>query len=539
MILGCDGGFYVTYDRMDHWDHLNHQAIGQFYDVALDTRRFYNVYGGLQDNGTWGGPSRTRSRTGPVNEDWLNVGGGDGFGCQVDPDDPDLVYFTSQNGTIGRRNLRTGAVDFFRPRPPDRDTRYRFNWNTPFLLSHHNPKIYYVAGNFVFRSLDKGNQLAPISREISHTDKGSATALAESPRDPNVLYVGTDDGALWVTKDGGREWTEIGKNVGLPKPLHVASIEASRFKPGRVYGAFDGHRSNLDDPFAYASEDFGVTWTSLKAGLPRGSTRCLREDLTNADILYLGTEFSAFVSIDRGQSWNSLNTNLPTVAVHELAQHPSTGELVAATHGRSLWIADVSPLRQLTPEILKSSAHLFQPLDVQRWHSEPARGRTNRRFEGQNPPNGLPIAYHLAQKAGKISLKIFDIEGQAIRTLNAPTNPGLRRVVWDLTRINRRPPESAHSGGREGERESEEGESSSAEPGRRPERREGAFGRPQAVAPGTYRIVLTVDGQEFSRVVRIEPDPDASNSVIAAESTTDDEDSEHELREVRGMIDID
>ncbi len=479
MLLGCDGGLYVTYDRMDHWDHLNHLALGQFYDVTLDTRRVFHVYGGLQDNGTWGGPSRTLSQTGPINQDWFQVGGGDGFGAQVDRDDPDLIYFTSQNGAVGRRHLRTGETAFFRPRSEDRDKPFRFNWNTPFLLSHQNSRIYYMAGNRVFRSLDRGNDLKPISPDVTHTERGSATALGESPKDPNVLYVGTDDGALWVTKDGGREWKDITSKVGLDGPRYVASIEPSRYESGRVYVAFDGHRSDDDSPLAYVSEDFGETWKPLNDGLPkRGSTRCLREDIRNSNVLYLGTEFSAFVSIDRGQSWNSLNTNLPTVAVLEFAQHPTTGEIVAATHGRSLWILDVSPIRQTSEKVLKAEAHLYDPNPVQRWHASPRHGQTNRRFEGENPPNGLPIYYHLSEKPKALRLQVFDVEGKPVRTIETKPEKGLNVALWDLTRFmppqRRRDQEKSARG--EGSRESE-GQPARPAPNRQ------AFGRPQAAAP--------------------------------------------------------
>ncbi|MEO6811721.1 MAG: PDZ domain-containing protein, partial [Isosphaeraceae bacterium] len=223
MLHGCDGGVYVTYDRMANWDHLNHAALGQFYHVALDTRRDYRVFGGLQDNGSWGGPSRSSTASGPINEDWIRIGGADGFKCQVDPDDPDQLYFTSQYGRMGRRHLRTGEVATIKPNV-EKGQKVRFNWNTPFLLSHQNSRIFYAAGNRVFRSLDRGNDLRPISPEITATPQGSASALAESPRDPNLLYVGTDDGALWITHDGGREWTDLTKNLKLPGPRYVATI---------------------------------------------------------------------------------------------------------------------------------------------------------------------------------------------------------------------------------------------------------------------------------------------------------------------------
>jgi photosystem II stability/assembly factor-like uncharacterized protein len=530
LLLGCDGGVYFSCDRASNWDHLNQSAIGQFYHVAVDSRRHYNVYGGLQDNGTWGGPSRTLSQTGPINEDWLNMEGGDGFRCQVDRDDPDLIYFSSQNGGIGRRHLKTGEFVRFRPRPPrGSDLTYRFNWNTPFILSAHNSRIYYVAGNYVFRSLDRGNDLRKISDTISKTDKGTATALAESPRNPNVLYVGTDDGALWVTKDGGGTWTEISAKVGLPKPMHVATIEASRFADGRVYVAFDGHRSDLDSPFSYVSEDFGETWRSLNEGLPRGSTRCLREDIVSPDVLYLGTEFGAWASIDRGRSWASLNTNLPTVAIHEFAVHPDprVGEIVAATHGRSLWVLDASPLRQQSADRLAEAAYLYEPRPYQRWHADPDRGRTNRRYVGENPPNGALIYYHLKEKAKEVSLKVFDAAGDPVRTIAAPNEPGLHRALWDLARVL---PRDASPGERAArERSGERGEPESESPDQPPI----AVGRPRLAPPGTYRVVLTVDGKELTRLIQVEPDPNAppDGTIITEESELEEEELEREALE--------
>ncbi|MEE8141528.1 MAG: PDZ domain-containing protein, partial [Planctomycetota bacterium] len=216
MILGNDGGLYITYDRMENWDHLNHMAIGQFYHVAVGPRRNYRIYGGLQDNGSWGGPSRARHASGPINEDWISIGGGDGFVCRVDPEDGDQVYFESQNGGMGRFNLQSGDRGFIRP-PRERGTRYRFNWKTPFILSSHNSGIYYTAGNHVFRSLNRGRDLKKISPEITRTGRGSATALAQSPLDAEVLYVGSDDGALWVTQNGGYEWRPI-LNFAEEKP---------------------------------------------------------------------------------------------------------------------------------------------------------------------------------------------------------------------------------------------------------------------------------------------------------------------------------
>jgi photosystem II stability/assembly factor-like uncharacterized protein len=526
MIVGCDGGFYATYDRGANWDHLNHLAIGQFYHVALDTRRDYKVYGGLQDNGTWGGPSRTHNQTGPINEDWISVGGGDGFRCAVDANDPDLVYWSSQNGGLGRRNLRTGEGASIRPQAPGQGRgfgqgqgrgqgegqgpAYRWNWNTPFILSHHNSKIFYCAGNYVFRSLDRGDNPQVISPEITATKGGSATALAESPKNPNVLYVGTDDGNLWVTQDGGKEWSNVTANVGLPGLRWVASIEASREKEGRAYVVFDGHRSDDDDPHVYVTEDFGKTWKSLRANLPWGSTRVLREDISNPNLLFLGTEFGAWASLDRGESWAKINNNLPTVAVHEFAVHPTAGEVVIATHGRSLWVCDVSALRQITPETRKAEAFLYKPTPAVRGPSEPAHGRSGRRFVGDNPLPGTPIFYSLTKKADKVNLAIVDIEGKTVRELSASTSPGLHSVNWNLTMQPQqqagigRPAPAAPAGAPQQPGADRPAGGDRPQGFARGGGRSG-FGRP--VPAGSYRIVLTVDGKEYQQSLRVEGEP--------------------------------
>jgi len=518
MIVGTDGGFYVTYDRMNTWDHLNHMALGQFYHVAVCTKKPYWVYGGLQDNGSWGGPSiGLKGGIGPINEDWISIGGGDGFVCRVDPNDPDLVYYESQNGNMGRVHLKTGERAVIRPQRRPGQPAFRFNWNTPFILSHHNSKVFYCAGNYVFRSLDRGNDLRIVSPEITLTKRGSATALAESPRNPEVLWVGTDDGALWVTRDGGKNWTRVNERLGLKQPLWIATIEASRFVEGRAYVAIDAHRCDDDRPYLFVTEDFGQSWRNISANLPEfGSTRCLREDVENPNVLYCGTEFAIYVSIDRGLSWTKLHNNLPTVAVHEVAVHPTAGEIVAATHGRSLWILDVTVLRQMTPEIVRSDRpHLFKPNTAIRWPIEPRHGGTNRRFVGQNPPPGAQIFYKLAQKAGKVTLTVFDIEGNAVRQFNGPTDPGLHRLTWDLTRLVRAQT-TAESGPRAGTRT-----------------RTGQFGRPfgqpggfagrgpmqarRPVPPGAYRLVLHVDGQEFSTVLQVEGEARPLSGFFAGE----------------------
>lgn len=531
MLIGTDGGFYLTHDRMKQWEHLSLAALGQFYHVCVDSRKPYRVFGGLQDNGSWGGPSRTLRRSGPMNEDWFSIGGGDGFVCRVDPYDPDLVYSESQDGAVRRRNLRTGEGASIRPRAAGaqgggpgggqaggRGGRggagaHRFNWNTPFILSAHNPGIVYIGGEMVFRSLKHGDDAKAISPEITRTKRGSATALAESPRNPDVLWVGTDDGAIWVTRDGGREWKRVDEKVGLPGPRWVATIEASRFAEGRAYVCFDAHRSNDDKPYLYVTEDYGQTWKPITNNLPAfGSTRCLREDVQNQNLLFCGTEFAAFASLNRGGYWTKINNNLPTVAVHEFAIHPTAGEMVAATHGRSLWVLDVAPLRQMAASVVKAPAHLYAPTTATRWRQEPelgsAIGNGSKKFFGRNPENGAAIYYSLGKKPEKVSLKVLDYSGQTVRELTTKSEPGLHRVLWNLTRAQ------ARSGGQ-----------GNPEQGGR---RGGGFGfgGGQPVPPGQYRVVLNVDGKEYSQGIRVEADPSGVQNGIAVDGDDDDGDGE-------------
>lgn len=557
MIIGVDGGVYTTYDRGNRWDHLNTLALGQFYHVAIAPKYPYYVYGGLQDNGTWGGPAISLNGSGPVNEDWLSVGGGDGFMCRVDPNDPELVYWTSQDGNMGRRNMKTGERASIRAVAPEGEPAYRFNWNTPFILSNFNSRVFYAAGNYVFRSWDRGSNLEKISPEITLTKRGSATALSESPRSPNVLYVGTDDGALWVTRDAGKTWSDITKNLGLVAPRWVSTIEASRFEEGRVYVCLDGHRSNDDDPYVLVSEDYGKTFKSIRANLPWGSTRCLRESPFNENVLLVGTEFGLFATANRGETWSSLNSNLPTVAIFDLAFHPNNGEVVLATHGRSLWIGDITALHQLAPAHLTESPNLYKPTTAIRWRREASRGTTNRRFIGENPPAGAVIYYTLPKKAENVSVKIIDVSGQTLREIRGSNEAGLQRVTWDFIAqgggrgqgggasgsagaagapattsgegTGGSTPTAAGSASGQATASSghaTSGQAATAGQGRRGSGGAGSgggggggfggFGRGRTVSSGTYRVVLTVDGKEFTQELKVISDP---NLPIQSELT--------------------
>ncbi len=492
LLIGTDGGLYVSYDRGAHWEYLDHLALGQFYHVAVDSRRPYRVYGGLQDNGSWGGPSQTLRPSGPTNADYQFIQGGDGFVCRVDASDPDIVYSESQNGNLFRRNLRTGEGKSLKPKMEPDAAKYRFNWCTPFILSSHNSHIFYAAGNYVFRSVKQGEDLKIISPELTRTKHGTATALSESPKNPDVLWVGSDDGAVWLTRDGAKTWTNLTdkfKVAGLPGPRWVSSIEASRVAPGRCYIVFDAHRSDDDEPYVFVTEDFGQSWRSLRANLPIGSTRVLREDFQNPDLLYLGTEFALYASINRGVSWFKINgPTLPTVAIHEIAQPALTSganEIVAATHGRSLWVLDVTTLRQLKAEHWKLKADLFAPAVVTRWQldfTHEGMFRTGTRwFIGQNPPRGATFDFTLSKKADELSLKILDPYGHLVRDLDVAKerDAGVHRIIWDLN----------------------------AGPAPKDDKTKPFTPYGQPVKPGVYRVLLTADGVEHARLLTVEADP--------------------------------
>jgi hypothetical protein len=407
------------------------------------------------------------------------------------------------------------------------------------MLSHHNSKIYYNAGNYVFRSLDRGNNLKPISPEITLSDRGSGTAIAESPRDADVLYVGTDDGALWGTRQGGHEWTDLRKAAtastgvateaagdrGGPagdrrdaaasragdqeagvaftdivkQPMWISSIEASRFEAGRVYVTVDGHRSDDDNPYVLVSEDFGKSWVDLRGNLPRGSIRAIREDRVNQNLLYLGTEFGLYISLNQGGHWIRFHNNLPTVAVHDIAQHATSGDIVLATHGRSLWATDVTLLRQLNAKALARDVVVFEPAEVVRWPRGRSRGSSAgaRQFIGAQPPSRAAIYFYLKTKPQQLTVTIHDATGAKIRDIDLEREKvelaaGLHRVEWDGSPNPRSRGQGARSGrGRAG--------------GSRGGSGRGRFGR--GSAEGTYKVMVYADGKSAEATLKISQAP--------------------------------
>lgn len=366
MLVGNDGGANITYDGGAHWQKFGDLPVGQFYSVTWDMADPYNVYGGLQDNGAKMGSSRTDWQRA---DDGKDIGGGDGMYVQADPRDNKTIYAGFQFGFY----TRTGpdGEHEVRPRPAFGTAPLRWNWTTPIVLSPHNQDIVYMGANRLFRSLDKAESWQAISPDLSTSkNRGNVpyatiVTLAESPKTFGLLWAGTDDGHLWVTRDGGVQRGEV--DGALPQRW-VSRVEPSHFYAQRAYVSLNGYRNDDITPYLFISNDLGRHWTDISRSLPREAINVVREDPVNQDVLYVGTDRGVYVSLDRGKSWLSLQSNLPNVPVHDLAVHPRERELIAGTHGRSVWIVDVLPVQELTPGLQAQAVHLFPVEDVQARH---------------------------------------------------------------------------------------------------------------------------------------------------------------------------
>ncbi|MFN8586999.1 MAG: glycosyl hydrolase [Candidatus Eisenbacteria bacterium] len=460
VVMGTDGGVYLSHDRIANWDFLNTLPIGEFYNVATDLREpFYRVYGGLQDNQSWGGPIATRFEAsmfgdgrigGIATDDWYVLGGGDGFHVAADPTNPDLVYYESQGGSLLRQDLSNGRQRVLRPSNNEGEPVFRYNWNTPFFVSPHDPTVLYMAAQYVFRLTRRGDHWERISDDLTTQDPrrmmtgGSGAeqhctivALAESPKTAGVLWAGTDDGKLWVTPDGGAHWNDVTANLkGVPVGLYVSSIEASHFDANVAYVTIDGHRSDVFAPFVFVTRDQGRTWRSLAATLPKDHTaKRIREDLTNPSLLFAGTEFGLFVSFDAGAKWLPWKDGLPTVAIDDIHIHPRDRDLVLATHGRSLYAVDgIHVLEALTAGAVNDTVTFAAPRKAWVYETRTLGGKWGQRqWLGKNPPKGAWFDYFLPRDLdGGVSLTVKDSTGRVVRSLTGPGKAGFHRVVWDL-----------------------------------------------------------------------------------------------------------
>jgi photosystem II stability/assembly factor-like uncharacterized protein len=357
MILGNDGGINITYDNGATWFKANTPAVGQFYAISTDNARPYKVYGGLQDNGVWTGFTR-RQRTSDASFDTLqyrSIGGGDGMMVLVDPRDNKTTYYGSQFGAYSRTHLDSGGQYFLKPNHQMGESPYRFNWLTPILVSKHNPDIFYLASNRVHRSLNKGNGLQTLSADLTNGKKegdvpfGTVSTLSESPIRFGLLYAGTDDGNVHISKDAGQTWTLI--STKLPKGLWVSRVFASAHHEGRVYVTLNGYRNDHFKPYVFMSDDFGTTWKSIAANLPMEPVNVVREDHKRDSVLYVGTDGGLYVSKDAGATWHIWKNGLPhSIPVHDIAVQERENEILIGTHGRSIYVADLNEMHGLTPK---------------------------------------------------------------------------------------------------------------------------------------------------------------------------------------------
>ena len=454
LMVGTDGGLYASNDRGVKWSFLQALPISQFYQVSYDMDDPYNVYGGLQDNGTWFGPSRTPS--GIKNKHWDSIGMGDGFHVYVDGQDPDIVYVEWQGGRIQRVRKSTGETKDIKPLPGEDEPEYRFNWNAPIHRSPTRDDTVYIGAQFLFRSRDRGESWERISPDLTtndpekqrQMDSGGLTpdnstaenhctifTISESPGDENLIWVGTDDGNLQITRNGGKTWTNVVANVpDLPPNTWVSHVEASRHAQGTAYVTFDGHRTGDMEPHVYKTTDYGRTWTSLAPDQIEGYCHVIREDLVNPDLLFLGTEFGLYVSVDGGANWARFEGKLPKVSVRAMVIHPREHDLILGTHGRGICIIDdITPLRQLSQAVLESKVALLEsrpavmriPASIQEFPGDDE-------FVGPNPSSGAQISYYLKRRHlfGDLRLEVYDSKGKLISSLPGRKRRGINRVSW-------------------------------------------------------------------------------------------------------------
>jgi hypothetical protein len=501
VLIGTDGGLYETYDGMKTWRHFTNLPLSQFYRIATDTALpFYTVCGGSQDNGTICGPSRTMNRAGIRTSDWYTVGGGDGFQPRVDPQDPAIVYSQSQEGALGRLDLRTGVRVSIRPTfrnttgldsPPDlagapasaaggqaggaasirgstaagsRAVPGRWHWDAPFLISPHAARRLYFAGERLYRSDDRGDSWTVVSPDLTRaldpaslpvmgriwprdsvafnqatTQLSSITALDESPLLEGLLYVGTDDGLVQVTEDGGRIWRRVDSFPDVAKHAYVTDLFASPREADLVFATFNNYQRGDFRPYVLKSQDRGRSWVPISGDLPeRSGAWSIVQDHVNGDLLFAGMEFGVWVSVDGGLRWNQLGGGIPTTQARDLVIQRTEQDLVVGSFGRGAYVLDdYTPLREMTPQVLTDEARLFPLRDAYLFdeltHFAAAWGNVST----PNPPYGALLTYSVGRAAAggsRLVLDITDMLGRMVRRIELPGEPGLRRLAWDLRR---------------------------------------------------------------------------------------------------------
>jgi len=511
LIIGDDGGVWYSYDGGNRYWKANNLPVSQFYHVSVDMDTPYHVYGGLQDNSSWIGDSAYPG--GITNDRWENIYGGDGFWVFADPSDNDYVYAESQGGYIGRINRKTLEARAIQPLPQYKEGKLRFNWNAPIHVSPNEKGTIYLGSQFLFRSRDHGQTWERISPDLTTNDpekqkqeqSGGITvdnssaemhttifSISESPKNNKVIWVGTDDGNVQVTRDGAKTWQNVTANVqGVPKNSWVTSIDAGHFNDGTAYATFDAHTFGNMSPYVFKTTDFGQTWTPLitPAGNVRGYAHVIKEDLENKNLLFVGTEFGLWISFDGGRQWAQYKGgDFPDVAVRDLAIHPRDKDLVIATHGRGIWIVDdITPLRALTPETLtKEAAFIEARPTVQRLGANGGWVNGDAVFVGDNPTGEAVITYYQQKRHifGDLRIEILDPSGKFLTTVPSSKRRGLNRATWDMRLKAPRVPTAASA----------------------------AFGASigPRVLPGTYTVKMTKNKNVYTMPLQVVSDPRAT-----------------------------
>lgn len=545
LLVGNDGGLYESYDHGRTWKHFNNLPVSQFYRVSIDNGLpFYNIYGGTQDNGSQGVPSRTINRVGIRTSDWLNTGGGDGFQSRADPEDPTTVYSCSQNINCSRLDLKTGVSASIRPRFGAEDSTLRSRWDIPFIISPHSHTRLYIAGNRLMRSDDRGATWKLVSPDLTrHIDRdtipvmgrlwgadavwknaftdsyGTGTAVAESPVKEGLLFVGTDDGLIQISEDSGQTWHKIEQFPGVPDLTYVTDVFPSPHDANTVFVTFNDFQRGNFKPYVLKSTDLGKTWTAISGDLPRRDpVWTMVQDHVDPNLLFAGTEFGLSFTADGGKHWVRLQAGLPTIAIRDLEIQKRESDLVAASFGRGFFVLDdYSALRRLTPELLSQEAVLFAPGRKARAYEELGYYRAQGdNVASPNPPFGALLTYYLredlagagGQAGPKIVLQVTDSSGKMIRQIDASTKAGVHRTPWDLREAAPAPP-AGTAPAQQAQRPAQPPGEAEQEAGAQPQGgRGGAGGGGRGgfggrggrggplVKPGTYQVTLgkLVDG---------------------------------------------
>jgi photosystem II stability/assembly factor-like uncharacterized protein len=514
MILGYDHGLGVTFDHGENWYHPDFQSLAQFYAIGVDNSRPYRVAGGIQDNGSSMGYN-TNPAGGPISfEMWQRVGGGDGMYNEIETCTNRYLYNESQFGPIGRLDLLTGERKGIRYEDAD----MRYNWNAPILVSPHDCDVIFHAGNRLMRSEFRGESWDVISPDLSKNDPatlttgkggdgniqyGTISTIDESPLKAGLIWVGTDDGNVQVTQDGGETWTLVNDNVPNNPEFWVSRVEASHHDLGTAYISYTGYRNDDFRPFVYKTTDFGETWTSIASNLPPGPVNVIREHHQNPDLLFVGTEFQVWVSNNGGNHWTSMQLDMPTNPVHDIKIQERDNDLVIGTHGRGIYIADIAPLAELTADVLAQNAYFFTPEDEIRWIADDRTNYSSSNFQGESEAAGASLFYYLGNAAGgDVTLTVYQ-GSTAIAEIEGESSAGIHQVQWDMQKRIERSEAEQEAARAQGGRGGRGGGGFGGRGGGGPSAEDRIRYAYSEAGPGDYRVVLSVNGQEMEQSVTI------------------------------------